>query len=118
MYRTCLGVAFGVAALTAPHSLVAQYFGQNQVIYETLKFEILRTEHFDVYSYPEEQTGVEYAALMAERWYSRLSRMLGHQLSDRQVLILYASGPQFRQSNVVQKSTGEGTGGVIFRRSR
>jgi hypothetical protein len=101
-----------VAILAAPSQLRAQYFGQNQVIYDSPEFEVLRTDHFDIYYYAEEGGAVEYAALMAERWYARLSRLLDHELSDRQPLILYASGPQFRQSNVIQGSTGEGTGGV------
>ena len=32
----------------------------------------MKTEHFDIYFYPEEKAGVEIAARMAERWYSRL----------------------------------------------
>jgi Tol biopolymer transport system component len=90
----------------------AQYFGQNKVQYERLDFEVLKTEHFDIYYYPEEQVAVEFAALMAERWYARLSRLLNHDLSGRQALILYASGPHFRQTNTLQGDIGESTGGV------
>ena len=35
------------------------------------------------------------ASRMAERWYTRLSQLLDHQLSARQPLILYASGVAF-----------------------
>jgi Tol biopolymer transport system component len=90
----------------------AQYFGRNKVQYERLDFEVLKTEHFDIYYYPEEQVAVEFAALMAERWYARLSRLLNHDLSGRQALILYASGPHFRQTNTLQGDVGESTGGV------
>jgi hypothetical protein len=48
---------------------------------------------------------------MAERWYGRLSTILDHRLSGRQPIILYATMPQFQQTNVVG-GIGEGTGGV------
>lgn len=52
------------------------------------------------------------AGLMAERWYSRLSRMFNTELRGRQPLILYASSPQFQQTTVIPGEMGEGTGGV------
>ena len=112
-YRRLVAVIFAGAALCAAASpLEAQYFGQNKVQYEAFDFEVLKTEHFDIYYYPEEQPGIEYAVLMAERWYARLSRLLNHDLSGRQPLILYASGPHFRQTNTLQGDLGEATGGV------
>src|SRR5215212_8602925 len=59
----------------------AQYFGRNKVQYEQFDFKVKSTEHFDIYFYPEEQPAVELAARMAERWYSRLSTLLRHELS-------------------------------------
>jgi WD40 repeat protein len=90
----------------------AQYFGQNKVQYQGFDFEVLRTEHFDIYHYPEEDVAIEYLVLMAERWYARLSRLLNHDLSTRQPLIMYASAPHFRQTNTLQGDLGEATGGV------
>ena len=90
----------------------AQYFGQNKVQYEKFDFKVLKTEHFDIYFYPEEEAAVRLAARMAERWYSRLSGLLNHDLSSRQPLILYAAHPHFRQTNAVGGDVGEGTGGV------
>jgi Tol biopolymer transport system component len=110
---TAATISFAAAGLFgfAP-SAEAQYFGQNKVQYENLDFEILKTEHFDIYYYDEIDVAVEYAALMAERWYARLSRLLNHELNGRQALILYASGPHFRQTNTLQGDIGESTGGV------
>jgi Tol biopolymer transport system component len=90
----------------------AQYFGQNKVQYRTFKFEVLKTEHFDIHFYAEEAPAAREAARMAERWYARLSRVLDHQLSGRQILVLYASHPHFEQTNVIEGALGEGTGGV------
>jgi Tol biopolymer transport system component len=90
----------------------AQYFGQNKVQYRTFKFEVLKTEHFDIHFYPEEAQAAREAARIAERWYARLTRVLDHQLSGRQILVLYAAHPHFEQTNVVEGVLGEGTGGV------
>lgn len=88
------------------------YFGQNKVQYHDFKFQVLETEHFDVYFYPEEEDAARLAGRMAERWYGRLSKLLDHELRGRQPLILYASGPHFRQTNAIEGTLGEGTGGV------
>jgi Tol biopolymer transport system component len=99
--------ATGVQAAPA----AAQYFGRNQVLYQKFQFRILRSEHFDVYYYPEEEQASRDAARYAERWYSRLSRVLDYEFENRQPLILYASSPHFQQNTVVGEP-GEGTGGV------
>ena len=90
----------------------AQYFGQNKVQYDHFDFKVLKTEHFDIYYYPAEAQAAEQAGRMAERWYTRLSRVLNHNLNGRQPVILYASHPDFEQTNVVEGELGQGTGGV------
>lgn len=89
----------------------AQYFGRNQVQYETFDFQILTTEHFDIYYYPEEEAAVRLAARMAERWYARLTKVLAHELRGRQPIVLYAAHPHFEQNTIIGP-VGEGTGGV------
>jgi Tol biopolymer transport system component len=90
----------------------AQYFGRNKVQYETFRFKILKTEHFDIYYYPDEQRLADEVGRMAERWNARLTRILDHRLSSRQPLIIYASHPHFEQTNAISGLLGEGTGGV------
>ena len=107
-----IAVLAAAVLVGASHPAAAQYFGQNKVQYRTFDFQVLATEHFDIYYYPEEEAAARDAARMAERWYARLSRVLGHQLSSRQPLILYASHPHFEQTNVISGQLGEGTGGV------
>ena len=101
-----------VALLCLPSAAAAQYFGRNKVQYRTFDFQILKTEHFDLYYYPEEAEAAQVVARMAERWHSRLSRFFGHDLRGRQAVILYAAGSHFRQTNAVDGLIGEGTGGV------
>src|SRR5215472_15015087 len=98
--------------IAAPAAGQMGYFGQNKVQYQTFKFKVLKTEHFDIYYYDEEADAARMAARMAERWYTRLSSAFDHQLHNRQVVVLYGSGSQFRQTNVVEGDLGEGTGGV------
>jgi len=112
-------VLFRAAALAvsltiaAPAFLAAQYFGQNRVQYRSFDFRILHTEHFDVHYYPEARQAAMDAARMAERSYSRLSRILRHEYRERKPIILYASHSDFQQTNALGgEQPGEGTGGV------
>src|SRR6476646_913102 len=93
-------------------SAQAQYFGRNKVQYRTFDFQILATDHFDIYYYPEEAEAATTVSRLAERWYARLSRFFGHQLRGRQPVILYAVAAHFQQTNAVEGLLGEGTGGV------
>ena len=105
-------IAAGAVVLLAATAADAQYFGRNKVQYEDFDFKVLKTEHFDVYYYSQEQEAARMAARMAERWYARLSRIFDYRMGTRQPLILYASHPHFRQTNAVSGGIGEGTGGV------
>lgn len=97
--------------LLACANVEAQYFGQNRVKYDTFDFEILRTDHFDIYFYEESREAAKMVARMSERWYARHRETFDHDLVGRQILVLFASHPDFQQNNIVQ-GIGEGTGGV------
>jgi dipeptidyl aminopeptidase/acylaminoacyl peptidase len=103
------------ALLAAASSADAQYFGRNKVHYDRLEFRLLQTDHFDIHYYEEEEAATRQAARMAERWYSRFQRILGHTFAARQPLILYASHPHFAQTNLTPGSPGEGIGGFTER---
>src|SRR3954470_17024395 len=88
----------GASLLTGlPVTASAQYFGRNKVQYKKLDFQVLKTEHFDIYFYPEEREGIDIAARLSERWLARLEKLFAHQLRGRQPLVLYASHPDFEQ---------------------
>jgi Tol biopolymer transport system component len=101
-----VALAFGVAPLSA------QYFGRNKVQYDAFRFQVEKTEHFDIYFYPAEQDAALQVGRMAERWYARYSHLLDHTLRGRQAVIIYASHPEFEQTNAIAGALGEGTGGV------
>ena len=99
-------------AIMVPATGQAQYFGQNKVPYDRFHFNVLKTPHWDVHYYKEEEQAARDAARMLERWNTRLSGVMDHTLSKRKPVILYADHPDFQQTNVVSGMIGEGTGGV------
>ncbi|HKW49789.1 MAG TPA: hypothetical protein VJN70_20195 [Gemmatimonadaceae bacterium] len=104
--------AVAVAAMLPYTPVKAQsYFGQNQVQYDRFRWQVLETEHFLIYYYPEEAQATTDAARMAERAYARLSRVLDHQFREKKPLMLFESRNDFGQNNVTG-DLGEGTGGV------
>src|SRR5512136_1578202 len=107
----CLILAGLLAGAGAP-GLRAQWYGRNKVQYQKFNFRIMKTRHFDIYFYLQDEQTVKMAGLMAERWYARLARMFNHELKGRQPLVLYASSPEFQQTTVIPEIMGEGTGGV------
>jgi Tol biopolymer transport system component len=104
-----VGLALAILTASPVH---AQYFGRNKVQYKDFNFEVLKTQHFDIHFYAEEREAATDLGRMAERWYTRLSTLFDHDLSTRQPIVVYASSPDFQQTNVVSGEIGEGTGGV------
>jgi Tol biopolymer transport system component len=105
-----LALFFLPSILPAP--LQAQYFGRNKVLWEQFDWQVLKTEHFDIYYYPEEEAAVRDTALMAERWYDRLRQVFERDFLERKSIILYADQSDFQQTTVVRGLIGQGTGGV------
>jgi Tol biopolymer transport system component len=99
--------------LVLPDTADAQYFGRNQVQYRSFDFQIIRTDHFDIYYYPQKREAALDAARMIERSYARLSRLLQHEFRERKPVILYASHAEFQQTNALGGlHLDESTGGV------
>jgi hypothetical protein len=108
---TILLTGLACAALSTAAS--AQYFGQNKVQYRSFEWQIIQTEHFDVYFYPVEREAALDVARIAERSYARLSRLLHHNFIERKPILLYASYSEFQETNALGgESPGEGTEGV------
>ncbi|RPH53349.1 hypothetical protein EHM82_08570, partial [bacterium] len=111
--RAMLWLALPLAAFgVMPESASAQYFGRNKVQYERFDWRVLKTEHFDLYYYPEEEPAAREAARLAERWYGRLAGVFGREFFERKSIIFYADQSDFQQTTVVRGLIGEGTGGV------
>ncbi len=113
-------IAFCVLLLLSFIPLEGQqgYFGQNKVQFKSLHFQVLQTPHFEIYYYAEEKPAIGYIARMAERWYTRLTRILRHPLLSKQPLIIYADQSDFSQSTVIPGMVEPGVGGVTLSQAR
>ena len=100
-----------VALLFGARLDAQQYFGMNQVQYKHFDWRVIETEHWLVHYYPEERQGAMDAARMAERSYTRLSKVLDHQFREKKPIIIFSSRSEFGQNNVTG-DLGEGTGGA------
>ncbi|WP_420633533.1 BamA/TamA family outer membrane protein [Candidatus Palauibacter sp.] len=98
-------------AVSALEAQAGRYFGRNKVVYRSFDFEVLKTQHFDIYYYEESAAGAQMVGRQAERWYARLSRVLNHEFRERQPIILYADHPDFEQTNTSGQFIDEGTQG-------
>ncbi len=94
------------------HTVNAQYFGRNKVVYDQLDFQIFETPHFDIYHYLEDEEEIRDFAQLAERWYKRHLAIFQDTLERRKPIILYNNHADFQQTTVIQQLVGIGTGGV------
>jgi Tol biopolymer transport system component len=107
------------AALAAAALLVfaaparGQYFGRNEVSWPRFHWQVLRTAHFDLDYYPEEESAVREQARIAELWHARLSALIGVAPRRRTSFIVYANQDDFRQTAPTPEPLGQGSG-VMF----
>ena len=113
-FRSNLAVVFilGLGILLHPATEAYAQFGKNKVQYKDFDWQVLQTEHFDIFFYEKERPMVLDAARLSERAYLKYSKMLNFKPSRRIPLILYASQSDFSQTNVLAGEIGEGTAGV------
>jgi hypothetical protein len=89
------------------------YFGRNKVQYTNFDWHVLRTEHFDIYYYPEMKDLAERGAAFAEASYRVLEGKFNFNVANRIPLIFYSSHLHFEQTNVTPGFIPEGVGGFF-----
>lgn len=89
------------------------YFGRNKVQYTEFEWQVLRTEHFDIYYYPEMKELAEIGAAFAEESYKTLEQKFNHNVAGRIPLIFYSTHLHFQQTNVTPGFIPEGVGGFF-----
>ncbi len=89
------------------------YFGRNKVQYTDFEWHVLKTDHFDIYYYPEMKDLAERGAYFAEEVYKELEIRFNHTLNSRVPLIFYSSHLHFQQTNVTGGFIPEGVGGFF-----
>ena len=77
------------------------YFGENKIQYSQFDWQVLTTEHFEIYFYSEEKNIAETAGKLAEDSYNFLQGKFNITLTKRTPLIIYSSPMFFEQTNVV-----------------
>ena len=108
-------VVFSALLFCCTSDLHAQFFGfgRNKVQYTEFDWQVLKTEHFDIYYYPEMQDLAERGAFYAEEAYKHLEVKFNHTLNNRVPLILYSSHLHFQQTNTTGGFIPEGVGGFF-----
>jgi len=87
------------------------YFGQNKVQYTNFNWQVLTTEHFNIYFYPEEEHLAKIAAKLAEDSYTHHVEKFNHIIDKKIPLIIYSSPSYFLQTNVIPSLLPEGVAG-------
>ncbi len=87
------------------------YFGKNKVQYTDFDWQVMETEHFRIFFYPEEKMIARIAARLAEDSYDVLAGKFKHEVYKPIPLIIYSSGNYFTQTNVTTSLLPESVGG-------
>jgi len=105
--------AFRRAVLAALALAAASHarFGKNKVQYQTFRWQVIRTTHFDVHWSQGGERLARRAADSLEVFYARVSERTGMTLTDRVPYLVYNSHPRFQQTNVIDQPLEEGIGG-------
>jgi len=108
-----LGAAVFGATLTWPAIVDAQtpfvpYYGKNRVRYRPFTWYIYKTDHFDIFYYPDLEEHLERMASYAESAYDRLSGEFKHDLAARVPLILFKTQSEFQTENISGADLPEG----------
>lgn len=113
--RLRFGIALGLATLLALPALgqYGYHFGRNKIQYDDFDWNILKTEHFDIYYYPEMQELAEHGAFFAEEVYEELESKFNFSLVHRTPIIFYSSNLHFKQTNVTSGFIPDGVGGFF-----
>lgn len=115
MKHASAAVSILLVFLFLPSTLSAQFFsfGRNKVQYTDFAWQVLKTEHFDIYYYPEMKDLAERGAFFAEESYRALEVKFNHSLNSRVPLIFYSSHLHFQQTNTTGGFIPEGVGGFF-----
>lgn len=110
-WRRAAALGVLMASLAAPalaQTPFVPYFGKNEVRYDSFKWQIYTTDHFEIYYYPETEQHLERVAGYAESAYQKLSSELKHDLAFKIPLLIFKTQAEFQQQNVIPGAVSEG----------
>ncbi len=86
----------------------APYYGKNMIHYDKFDWHIYKTDHFEIYYYPENEQHLQRVASYAESAYQHISSDLRHDLAVKVPLIIFKTHSEFEQQNVAPGAASEG----------
>jgi hypothetical protein len=95
-------------AMAAGQTPFIPYFGKNRPRYVNFEWYIYRTDHFEIFYYPELEPHLERVASYAESAYQRISADLKHDLASRVPLVLFKTQSEFQLQNIAGVELPEG----------
>src|SRR6266852_4306625 len=110
MAATLAVLLCGQASVAAAQTSMIPYYGKNNIHYDTFEWHIYKTDHFEIYYYPEMKEHLERLAAYAESAYQQISADLKHDLSFKVQLILFKTHSEFEQENIDPGAAQEGVG--------
>lgn len=113
MNRTFSLLIFLLILSTGYTSAQYYFFGRNKVQYEDFEWQVIKTEHFDIYYYGEFEEIAEIGANFAEEAYQELKVKFNHLVITRIPLIFYNTHIHFQQTNTLSGFIPEGVGGFF-----
>lgn len=108
-----LAVLTAAVCLGAASNAAAQYyaFGKNKVQYENFEWRSLKSEHVEVFYYPQEEPIARLAVVFAEESYKDLAAKFQYEVPRMIPMIVYSSHQHFEQTNVSPFFVPEGVQG-------
>jgi len=113
LYQKLIKISTFILLLNLSLNAQFTYFGRNKVQYEKFDWQVLKTEHFDIYYYPQFTEISEIGAHFAEESYEDLKVKFNHVVLQRIPLIFYNTHLHFQQTNTVPGLLPEGVGGFF-----
>ncbi|MEW6482819.1 MAG: BamA/TamA family outer membrane protein [bacterium] len=89
----------------------SQVFGKNKVRYKNLTWEVIETNHFEIYCSPKIEELGNLSASFAESAYKNLSNSLKMEVRKKIPLVIFASPYDFAQTNIILELIDKGVGG-------
>ncbi len=89
------------------------YFGRNKVQYRHFDWQVLRTPHFQLFYYPEEEVLARAAAYWAEEAFGEYEQKFNYTLARRVPLVIYSNELHFQQTNTIPYLLPEGVAGFF-----
>ncbi len=113
IYALIFGLAAFLVLTATPAPIAAQtpfvpYYGKNSIRYNNFDWHIYKTDHFEIWYYPEIEKHLEKVASYAESAYQHVSSELKHDLASKVPLIIFKTESEFQQQHISGEELPEG----------